>query len=110
MVHTPECRISLLVFRTMMTDNQELLMLQISSFPGQERKRILRGCGRVALLAVWIVILEQKARAYTDPGSGQLLWQTLIAASVGLAFSFHRILAWLRSFTKGKQTDEARDE
>lgn len=31
--------------------------------------------------------------AYTDPGTGMLLWQSLLAVSVGFLFSARRVLA-----------------
>jgi hypothetical protein len=40
---------------------------------------------------------EQYAAAYTDPGSGVLLWQMLLAALAGAAFYFRRFTSWFRS-------------
>lgn len=34
--------------------------------------------------------------AYTDPGSGALLWQMLLAGSVSVLFYFRRIRSWFR--------------
>lgn len=34
--------------------------------------------------------------AYTDPGSGAMLWQVLSAAFVGGLFYFRRAVSWLR--------------
>src|SRR5438105_15552272 len=39
---------------------------------------------------------EREARAYTDPGSGALIWQMLVAGFVGAAFYFRRLSAWVR--------------
>jgi hypothetical protein len=51
------------------------------------------------LLLVFLTILAspRPCTAYTDPGSGLLLWQTLSAAGVGLLFYFHQIFRKLRS-------------
>ena len=39
---------------------------------------------------------ERYASAYTDPGSGILIWQMLLAAFAGAAFYFRRFTSWLR--------------
>ena len=47
----------------------------------------------VALLAS----VERPAFAYTDPGSGALLWQALIAGLAGLMFYMRRIAVWFKT-------------
>ncbi len=50
-------------------------------------------CMWCAALAVILVLLtEPRAYAYTDPGSGALLWQALVAAFVGAGFYFRKFL------------------
>ena len=39
---------------------------------------------------------ERQACAYTDPGSGVLIWQMLVAAFVGVAFYFRRFTSWFK--------------
>ena len=39
---------------------------------------------------------EHEARAYTDPGSGMLVWQMLVAGFVGVMFYFRRLTSWFR--------------
>lgn len=39
---------------------------------------------------------ERPACAYTDPGSGVLIWQMLVAAFVGVAFYFRRLTTWFK--------------
>ena len=39
---------------------------------------------------------EHEARAYTDPGSGMLIWQMLVAGFVGVMFYFRRLTSWFR--------------
>ena len=39
---------------------------------------------------------EHEARAYTDPGSGMLIWQMLVAGFVGVLFYFRRLTSWFR--------------
>ena len=51
-------------------------------------------------LLLW---LPERASAYADPGSGALLWQTLIAAFVGAIFYFRRAL--IRVFGTRKRDD-----
>ena len=40
---------------------------------------------------------ERQASAYTDPGTGALIWQMLVAALAGLLFYFRRITTWFRN-------------
>jgi len=52
---------------------------------------------RVFLLCVAVlVVAETRAYAYTDPGSGALIWQMLVGASVGVMFYLRRIIGWAR--------------
>jgi hypothetical protein len=43
----------------------------------------------------------QEARAYTDPGSGALIWQMLVAGFLGLLFYFRRIWSWIVTKLRG---------
>ena len=52
------------------------------------RRLIASSLGLVALL----LLLPNKASAYVDPGSGALIWQTIVAGFVGLLFYFRRFL------------------
>ena len=47
-------------------------------------------------LAAALVFCERPASAYTDPGTGTLLWQMLAAALVGGLFYLRKLTAWLR--------------
>lgn len=38
----------------------------------------------------------QQASAYTDPGSGALIWQALMAGGVGLMFYLRKFVARIR--------------
>ncbi len=57
---------------------------------------------------VWAGILlllipnDARALAYTDPGTGALLWQMLVAGLVGAAFYLRKFLTWI----KGKRQDK----
>ena len=46
--------------------------------------------------------VEMPAAAYTDPGSGALIWQALIGAVVGCSFYARKVVAY---FTR-KRTPE----
>ena len=50
----------------------------------------------LATLVAILVVGVTPAHAYTDPGTGALIWQMLIAASVGVMFYARRILNWVR--------------
>jgi hypothetical protein len=51
----------------------------------------------VFLLALAMFATQREARAYTDPGSGALIWQMLVAGLVGVTFYFRRITAWFKN-------------
>lgn len=59
-----------------------------------------------AIVVAWLICLEGQAWAYTDPGSGALIWQGVVAACVGLAFSFRRLITWVRSLSNSKTEAE----
>ena len=50
------------------------------------------------LVMVLILLIATQARvhAYTDPGTGTMVWQLLLAASFGVMFYLRRILNWAR--------------
>ena len=50
----------------------------------------------VFLLLLIVFATAREARAYTDPGSGAMIWQMLVAGFVGVAFYFRRFTAWFR--------------
>jgi hypothetical protein len=51
---------------------------------------------RPLTILLLLVGFEQVASAYTDPGSGALLWQILVAGFVGFLFHFRRFLSRIR--------------
>lgn len=54
--------------------------------------RVVRCLWCVALAVALVLLSEPRAYAYTDPGSGALLWQVLVAAFVGAGFYFRKFL------------------
>lgn len=61
------------------------------------KRRTESSIGVAVLFAILIVGTERPARAYTDPGSGALILQTLGAAFVGFLFYLRRITSWLKA-------------
>jgi len=68
-----------------------------------DRKRMasvaifLRSSLRASLIALLLLFAtERQALAYTDPGSGALIWQTLIAGFVGSLFYVRRFTTWFK--------------
>jgi O-antigen/teichoic acid export membrane protein len=57
---------------------------------------IFRGIVLMLLLAVAFTATQRTAYAYTDPGTGALIWQSLVAGAVGLSFYIRRIIIRLR--------------
>jgi hypothetical protein len=61
-----------------------------------------RAIFRLLLLSIAAgVFAERDACAYTDPGSGALLWQMMLAALFGSMFYVRRFINWFNS-RKGK--------
>jgi hypothetical protein len=52
---------------------------------------------RCVLLAAFALLLgEQSAQGYVDPGAGALIWQLVVAALVGGLFYLRKATGWLR--------------
>jgi hypothetical protein len=65
--------------------------------PKQSAKQFLILPLRVIFpIALAMFATEREARAYTDPGSGALIWQMAVAGIVGVSFYFRRITAWFK--------------
>ena len=62
-----------------------------------------------ATLVMILVVCARPAHAYTDPGTGALIWQMLLAASVSGLIYARRILSWVRGLmTRRPGTGAAR--
>jgi hypothetical protein len=51
----------------------------------------------IFLIALAMFATEREARAYTDPGTGALIWQMMVAGLVGVGFYFRRITGWFKN-------------
>jgi hypothetical protein len=60
---------------------------------------------RLMVLLAFLLCFERSAKAYTDPGSGALIWQVLVAGFFGAMFQIRRIVGWFRS--KGQRNPES---
>lgn len=59
---------------------------------------------RVFLLCVAVfVVAETRAYAYADPGSGALIWQILVGASIGVMFYLRAIIRWVRGLRRNRK-------
>ncbi len=56
-----------------------------------------RAVKTLRMSAALLLALPFGARAYTDPGSGALMWQLLVGALVGATFYFRRLVSWLKT-------------
>lgn len=66
--------------------------------PKQSAKQFLILPLRVIFpIALTMFATEREARAYTDPGTGALIWQMAVAGLVGVGFYFRRITAWFKN-------------
>jgi hypothetical protein len=51
--------------------------------------------------ALVLVVAEVDAHAYTDPGTGTLILQVLMAAVFGAMFYLRRLISWVRGLKGG---------
>ena len=68
--------------------------------------RVVRWTWCAALAVLLVLATEPRAYAYTDPGSGALLWQALVAAFVGAGFYFRKFLFHLIPKKKIEKEDQ----
>ncbi len=66
---------------------------------------VVRVLGNLMLFALLMIAFEREVSAYTDPGSGALLWQTLVAALFGAAFYLRKLRRWFGSRKAQKKDD-----
>ena len=76
--------------------------------PPQAMRTWVGGAVPAAALTVAFLLTPRDAQAYTDPGSGLLLWQLATAAVFGALFSARRLVAWLKSRVSRRGRDEPR--
>jgi hypothetical protein len=59
-------------------------------------------------ICIWILVFliatQARVHAYTDPGSGSLILQMLLAASFGALFYLRRVINWVRGLKSRKPT------
>ena len=64
-------------------------------------------CRQVGIVAALLILLPARAQAqYIDPGSTSLLWQMLVAATLGVSFHFRYYLKALVGRFRSKRNDE----
>ena len=68
-----------------------------------------RLCSIVPLVIVFLLV-SAPAMAYVDPGSGSLIIQMLIAASVGAVFYFRQVRDKIKSILFGDKKAEAKPD
>lgn len=57
----------------------------------------------VVVAVLLLLSLPGNAKAYTDPGSGILLWQSIAAILLSLLFYLHRFKVWLFTLIKRRR-------
>jgi hypothetical protein len=58
--------------------------------------------GVLVALGLMLMMAEQPAHAYIDPGSGSLIYQTAIGLLLGFGFMFRRVAAGVTRFFRGR--------
>ena len=74
--------------------------------------RIIRFMTGAALPACLVVMAEARLHAYIDPGSGPMLWQSLLAGLVGAAFLLRKLIKRLTFWSRPSRNkkDESKSE
>ena len=54
----------------------------------------------LALIFLFSFATERQAHAYTDPGSGALIWQLLAASLLAIPFYFRKVVLWVKKKVK----------
>jgi len=67
-----------------------------------------RQARKITSAGLVFVLHARDAFAYTDPGSGALLWQLGAAAVFGVIFHLRRLVTWLSARTFKRQAGERR--
>ena len=65
----------------------------------------LNSCRPALLLIILLIGIEREAKGYTDPGTGALIWQVLIAGFMGAMFYFRRIKNYILNFRNKQRQD-----
>jgi hypothetical protein len=60
-------------------------------------RHLKRMAAALPLLAIVMIATERPAMAYVDPGTGAIIWQSILALVAGVAFSFRRINFWFKN-------------
>ena len=76
------------------------------SFPKQRFELLAAALRPLCLCLLLLAALPKPAHAYTDPGTGALIWQMLVAGFVGAMFYFRRFTGWFRDRKKGDKLDQ----
>lgn len=62
---------------------------------------------RITMLVLCLFVgFETQASAYTDPGTGALIWQMIAAGLVGATFYFRRIRVAIANFLKKSDKEQ----
>jgi hypothetical protein len=56
------------------------------------------------LIAIGMIATERPALAYVDPGTGAIIWQSILALIAGTMFSLRRINFWFKN-RKGRRSE-----
>lgn len=58
----------------------------------------------VSFFLLLFLTFHQALHAYTDPGTGAMIWQLLMAAGVGLLFYAKSFVNWIKACFRKKET------
>ena len=60
------------------------------------KTRVRHGAKLAILLFLLSFATETPAHAYTDPGSGALIWQMIAASLLAVPFYFRKVVLWVK--------------
>jgi hypothetical protein len=62
----------------------------------EAHRRLMRLFRYALFLVALLALAEAPLRAYTDPGTGIMVWQILVAVAVGGLFQIRKFTNWLK--------------
>jgi hypothetical protein len=60
-------------------------------------RRLESAVAVIGVVAMLMIGTVRPAQAYTDPGTGALIWQTMAAAFVAVLFYFRKVMFWFKN-------------
>jgi hypothetical protein len=75
--------------------------MNLRNLTGHRYFSFRRTSSSMGILLLLLIAVERPAHAYTDPGSGAMMYQVLAAACLGAGFYARRVFRWFTTRGRG---------